>query len=283
MKIDGHTKVFGILGNPVAHSLSPLMHNSAFAECGLNCAYLPFRTEDVAGAVRGIRSLDIRGASVTVPHKEAVMAELDAIDPVAAKIGSVNTIVVQEQGGKSTLVGHNTDWIGSNRALESVMGLQGASVVVVGAGGAARAVGFGLIEAGATITLCSRTEARGRKLADELGCPWTALAEVDTLQGDALVNATSVGMEPNSAECPVPAGTSANYQVVMDIVYAPLQTMLLTDAERCGCKTVSGLDMLLYQGVAQFELWLERPAPVEVMRKMLYQATGNVSGVSPVR
>ncbi len=244
------------------------MHNAALVACGINGVYLPFPAKDVTSAVTGIRGLGIMGASVTIPHKEGVMTLLDEIDPVARRIGAVNTIQLQD--GK--LVGSNTDWLGAMRALEEKTDLAGAKAVLLGAGGSARAIGFGLLERGAELVLCSRTESRGRALADELNCLWVSLSETDKLSGTILINATSVGMQPNTEKSPVPVTLLSRFQVVMDIVYAPLQTRLLREAEESGCAVVNGLEMLLYQGVSQFEIWTGMPAPVAVMRKALQTA-----------
>ncbi len=271
--IDGKTKVYGIIGNPVRHSLSPAMHNSAFSSLGENGVYLPFPVENVPDALRGLKELNILGVSVTIPHKEAVIPYLDRIDPVAAKIGAVNTIQLIIENGRKLLRGSNTDWIGANRALLEKTSLQGKVVVLLGAGGSARAIGFGLMEEGATVLLSSRTEARGRVLAHDLTCDWYSLADIKNLKGDILVNATSVGMKED--RCPVPGEVLHDYSVIMDIVYAPLQTKLLRISKKAGCMTVNGLEMLLYQGVAQFELWTGRTAPVEDMRKVLMEMTGN--------
>lgn len=270
--IDGETKIFGIIGNPVTHSLSPIMHNRAFSVLGLNCTYLPFCVDDVEHAIKGIKALGIHGLSVTIPHKEKVIPWLDHIDPVAARIGAVNTIHLKE----NTLYGSNTDWIGANRALLVKTELKDKQVVLLGAGGSARAIGFGLQEEGAIVTICSRTEHTGRKLADKLGCGWVSLNDIDRLAGDVLVNATSVGMAPENDVSLVSKKGLEHFSTVMDIVYSPLQTKMLKDAEDAGCKVVNGLEMLLYQGVAQFELWTGRQAPVDLMRKTLLKATGNL-------
>ncbi|MDR3630107.1 MAG: shikimate dehydrogenase [Desulfocapsaceae bacterium] len=272
--VDGKTKIYGIIGNPVSHSLSPAMHNAAFAALAENRIYLPFPVEDVQAALAGLKALHICGVSVTIPHKETVIPSLDRIDPVALKIGAVNTIDIRTEEGARILCGSNTDWLGANRALESQIGLSQARVVLLGAGGSARAIGFGLREAGAGLVLCSRSEPKGRALAAELGCPWFPLSGLASLEGDVLVNATSVGMSPRLDASPVPAAILPAYQVVMDIVYAPLQTTLLREAEQAGCRTINGLEMLLYQGVAQFELWTGLSAPVEVMRRALLKCTG---------
>ncbi len=270
MLINGKTVLYGIIGNPVTHSLSPAMHNAALTAMAVNGVYLPFPAPDLEAAVTGIRGLGIQGVSVTIPHKEKVMPLLDEIDLVAARIGAVNTIALKD--GK--LIGMNTDWLGATRALEEENNLQGSQVVLLGAGGSARAIGFGLLERGATLVLCSRTESRGRSLADELDCSWVSLTEAGNLSGDILINATSVGMQPDIERTPVPGLRLSHFQVVMDIVYAPLKTRLLQEAESAGCTIINGLEMLLYQGVAQFELWTGKPAPVSVMRQALREALG---------
>lgn len=274
MVINGKTVLYGIVGNPVAHSLSPAMHNAALAGRDINAVYLPFPAPNIEDAVIGIRGLGVQGVSVTIPHKESVIPCLDEIDPVAKRIGAVNTIMLREDENGKKLIGLNTDWLGATRALEEETRLDSASAVLLGAGGSARAIGFGLLERGASVVLCSRTESRGRRLADELDCPWISLAETEKLSATILINATSVGMQPNPSVSPVPAAILSRFQVVMDIVYAPLRTRLLQEAESAGCITINGLEMLLYQGVAQFEQWTGRSAPVEIMRKALGDALG---------
>ncbi len=279
LPINGQTTLYGIIGNPVRHSLSPIMHNAAFAELDENSVYLPFPVEndDLAAALHGLKALGIKGVSVTVPYKEKVISLLDKVEAVAMQIGAVNTIVIKELNGRKHLHGSNTDWLGANRALAEKVVLAGSEVVLLGAGGSARAIGFGLRHEGARLTLCSRTESRGRPLAAELGCPWHSLEDAQGVRGSVLVNATTVGMQPETQLSPVPASILPRFQTVMDIVYAPLGTRLLKDAKTAGCQTINGLEMLLYQGVAQFELWTGKPAPVERMRQQLYRATGNMS------
>jgi len=271
MRIDGNTKIFGIMGLPVSHSLSPAMHNAAFEALGLNMVYVPFPVSEVEPALIGLRALGIGGVSVTIPHKQAVLPFLDFIDPVAERIGAVNTIVMEPNG---RLLGYNTDWRGANRALEEQVELKGKKVVLLGAGGSARAIGFGIKEAGAECLLCSRTPERGMALAADLGCEWHPLADVTSLQGEILVNATSVGMAPDTASMPLPANKVGDFKVVMDIVYSPLETSLLRQAKENGCIAVNGLAMLLYQGAVQFELWTGRTAPLEVMRAQLMEKIG---------
>jgi len=268
MPINGATELYGIIGNPVHHSMSPAMHNAAFKHLTLNKAYVPFPVVDVSAALAGIRALGIKGLSVTIPHKQAVIPFLDKIDPVAAKIGAVNTLKIDN----GIIFGCNTDWLGANRAVEELTSLAGKEVVLLGAGGAARAVGFGLIEAGAKLTLASRTPKSGKELAAALDCPWFPLSEAHGLTGDILINGTSVGMSPKIEVSPFPATALHHFNIVMDIVYSPIKTRLLQEAEGAGCQTINGLKMLLFQGAAQFELWTGQSAPIEIMRGQLQKA-----------
>lgn len=265
MTLSGTTELYGIIGNPVAHSLSPAMHNSAFAAAGLDKAYLAFPVTDVKQALRGCQALGIKGISVTIPHKQTVIDSLDTIDPVARQIGAVNTLLFKDNG----IHGLNTDWIGANRALAEKMALAGSTVVILGAGGSARAIGFGLREAGAAIVLASRTPNKGQALATELHCDWYPLDDITALRTDALVNATAVGMAPYIDSTPVDTAILSKFKIVMDIVYAPLKTRLLVEADKAGCQTIDGLAMLLYQGAAQFEAWTGMPAPITVMKNAL--------------
>lgn len=263
--VDGETEIYGIMGWPVTHSLSPIIQNRAFDELSLNKVYVPFPVEDAEMALNGFRATGVRGVSVTIPHKQAVIPFLDTIDPVAAKIGAVNTLVIND----GQIHGCNTDWLGANQALAEVVDLAGSEVVLLGAGGSARALGFGLLEAGAKITVASRTPASGKALAADMNCEWQPLTEVEKLTADVLVNATSVGMSPGVDSMPVPPGVLSGYRVVMDIVYSPLETKLLKEASDAGCQVINGLAMLLYQGAAQFKIWTDRKPPIEAMRQEL--------------
>ena len=266
MQINSSSEIYGIIGNPVAHSLSPIMHNSAFQALGLNKVYVAFPATNAEKALIGCRALGIRGLSVTIPHKETVLAHIDSIDPVAEKIGAVNTLIFDAE---KKIHGLNTDWIGANRALADKIDLRGKRILVLGAGGSAKAIGFGLLESGAQIVLASRTESKVEALAAILQCEWIHLAEIEKVKAEALVNATSVGMRPLENASLVPAGSLGKFSVVMDIVYSPLETRLLREAKNAGCEIIDGLSMLLYQGVAQFEAWTGQDAPVEVMRAAL--------------
>ncbi len=265
MQLNGSTEIYGIMGKPVSHSLSPAMHNAAFDALTLNKVYVAFEVDDVASAMAGFRALGVKGVSVTIPHKQAVIPYLDDIDPVAEKIGAVNTLLINGDSIK----GLNTDWLGANRALEEKIGIKDKKVLLLGAGGSARAIGFGLLEASADLKISSRTPEKGRELAASLGCQWHPLSEAAEISADILINATSVGMSPRQDETPFPGGALTKFQVVMDIVYSPLETRLLREATAAGCTVINGLAMLLYQGAAQFELWTGRPAPLNTMRRVL--------------
>jgi shikimate dehydrogenase len=269
--VNGTTALYGIIGNPVSHSLSPVMHNAAFAALGMNGVYVPMQVEHPADAVAGLAALGYIGVSVTVPHKETVMEFLDEIDPVARRIGAVNTLLFRRHPESGVLIsrGFNTDWLGSNLALAEVMKLPGSRVLIIGAGGAAKAVGFGLVESGAEVVISNRSADRGRQLADWLGCRFCNPDQLESVTADALVNTTSVGMEPDVDSLPVAADILGKFNVVMDIVYAPLRTKLLAEAEAAGCRTVDGLAMLLYQGAVQFKIWTGKQPPKDVMRQAL--------------
>lgn len=270
MRPDAKTILCGIIGNPVEHSLSPTMHNAAFERLGLNYAYLAFRVEDVEGAARGMRALNIRGLSVTVPHKVTVIPFLDEIDPVARDIGAVNTIV----NDTGRLKGYNTDWTGFVRSLEAHTPIQGKRIAILGAGGAARAIAFGLKERRGSLTVLNRAEEIGMAaaLAADIGCPYGDLSRTDAVTGaDIVINATSVGMTPHTDRTVIDPGLLRPDQVVYDIVYNPLETRFLREAGARGCRVIPGYEMLLLQGVTQFELWTGQPAPVELMRDVLLE------------
>ncbi|MFP4474838.1 MAG: shikimate dehydrogenase [Desulfatibacillaceae bacterium] len=264
------TQLYCVIGNPVAHSKSPVMHNRAFAETGLDAVYLAFEAGDAGAAMSAVRQLGIQGVSVTVPHKVTVMEYLDEVDDRAKDVGAVNT--VKNVAGR--LVGRNTDGFGAVRALEDRTPLDSRRVAVVGAGGAARAVAFVAGWRGAKVTVVNRSPDRGRSLASEAGAAFLPLAEIQDLACDVIVNCTSVGMSPHKEESPVPAAVFKEGMVAMDIVYNPLRTRFLEDAATAGCEVVDGLSMFVYQGAAQFEWWTGELAPVEAMRQTVLDALG---------
>lgn len=266
---DAGTKVYCVIGHPVAHSLGPAMHNRALAETGVNAVYLAFDVVDLASAVAGIRALSIAGVSVTVPHKTAVMDHLDRIDETAAAIGAVNTVV----NDNGTLTGYNTDAYGAVAALEEHAGdLSGRRVAILGAGGAARAAAFGAARKGAVIHIANRTPEKGEALAAELNASFSTLSGLGAVECDILVNTTSAGMHPNTDDIPVSPDSLRPGTVVMDIVYNPLATRLLSEAEKRGCKTIDGVAMFVYQGARQFQLFTGIRPPVESMKRIVYQS-----------
>jgi shikimate dehydrogenase len=258
----GTPALFAVFGNPVVHSLSPVMHNAAFAATGFNGVYAAVRVKDIRPAVAGARSLGLRGISVTLPHKESVLACLDYIDPDARRIKAVNTIV----NDAGALKGFNTDGSGALQALAEKTRIAGRQVGVIGAGGAARAVAFGVLCAGGRVTLFNRSSEKGEMLAAELGAEFRPLAEFAADRIEILVNTTPVGMAPQDGDSPVSREKLRPGLVVMDIVYNPLKTRLLREAEAAGCVTIDGLAMFVYQGARQFELWTGISAPMDIMR-----------------
>ncbi|MDK2816198.1 MAG: shikimate dehydrogenase [Moorella sp. (in: firmicutes)] len=281
LQVKASTGLVALMGCPVEHSLSPLMQNAAFAATGLDLVYLAFAVtpSGLPAALAGLKALGFRGANVTVPHKEAVIKYLDAVEPTAARIGAVNTIV--NEGGR--LNGYNTDASGFLRSLqEAGFNPAGMKAVILGAGGAARAVAFALAGAGCTgLTIANRTLERAGHLAAALAglsvlVKACALEEEELRprveEADLVVNATSAGMAPMEGAVPLPAVWLHAGQWVYDLVYNPLETRFLRDARQRGCRAISGLGMLLYQGAAAFTLWTGKPAPVEVMGEALRKA-----------
>jgi shikimate dehydrogenase len=268
--INGHTKIFGILGRPVAHSLSPAMHNAAFRHLGINAVYVAFPVTHLAQAVSGLRGLSIGGVSVTIPFKEEIIPLIDALDPQAAAIGAVNTVVHRE----ARLIGYNTDWLGAVAALTARISLKGRHVLLLGAGGASRAIAFGVFQEGGKVSLTDIDAGRAANLAREVGAEALPPAALADCPATVLVNATPVGLAPDLDGIPIHPDLLPRFQVVMDIVYQPLQTRLLREAAARGCAAIDGLQMLIHQATAQFELFTGRPAPADVMSRAAYEALG---------
>jgi len=266
--IDAQTQLYGVIGNPVRHSLSPVIHNGAFQRMGLNAAYLAFEVQNLGEAVRGIKGLGIRGVSVTIPFKTQIIPFLDRMDELAGKIQAVNTIRREE----GRLIGYNTDWSGALGALEDKVNLTGKTVFLLGAGGAARAVAFGLKERGCRVFIASRSPKKAAALAEELGLVHRPLPLVGRPDADVLVNATSAGMSPSDGESPVAKEVLDKGMTVMDIVYKPLKTRLLREAEERGCRTIDGLEMLARQGAAQVEIWTGKKPEIKEIKEDLRRA-----------
>jgi shikimate dehydrogenase len=268
MNVDQHTTLYGVVGTPIVHSLSPVMHNAAFSATGLNSIYLAFDTEDIAGCLKGVRAFCIRGLSVTIPFKAEVIPHLDELDPLAKRIGAVNTVV----NNNGRLVGYNTDALGAFRALEEKIALPGKSCLIFGAGGAARAIGYMLKEKDVAVSITNRSRERGEALALSIGCPFIPLDKVEEKDAGLLIQTTPVGMYPHIEQHPVPEHLLGVGKVVMDIIYNPLETRLLKIAKARGCKTISGLSMFVYQGAEQFRLWTGINPPVSAMSRAVKKA-----------
>jgi len=263
MEINANTNLYCVIGNPISHSLSPVMHNSAFNHIKYNGVYLAFQVENIAEAVYGIKALGIQGISVTIPHKVNIIKHIDSVEAQALKIGAVNTVV--NKGGK--LYGYNTDCLGAINALSEKTSIKNKDVAIIGAGGAARAIGFGLLSEGANLSIVNILEDEGKLLASDLNVKYFHLSDFNKVKCQILINATPVGMSPDIEVMPVKSQYLDKKMVVMDIVYNPLKTRLLKEAERIGCTTIDGVSMFVYQGVAQFEMWTGQKAPVNLMRK----------------
>ncbi len=252
----------GIVLHPAGHTRSPAMHNAAFQALGLDAVYTAFDVppEALRDAMAGARALGIRQLAVSIPHKLAVMEYLDEVDETAARIGAVNTVTRRD----GRLVGSNTDWIGAARALEREVDLEGARAAVIGAGGAARAIVYGLVQRGARVVVLNRTPERARALAKDLGAQsGGALEELARTPHDVLINATPVGL--GGEVSPVHAAWISEGAAVMDAVYEPEQTRLLRDAAARGARPIGGKWMLVYQAAEQLRLWSGHEAPIEVM------------------
>ena len=279
--ISSRTRLCAVIGNPVEHSLSPAIHNAAFAELGLDFVYVAFRVEDAAAALAGMRALEnFRGMSVTIPHKTEIMKYVDEIPEVDRRIGSINTVI--SEGGR--LRGFGTDGPGALRALGGAgVDIDGKSVLMLGAGGASRAIAFTLAEqaapAGITILdidgkvldglAADLRKGTGRNIESALMSPGSLAAVME--KADLIVNCTPVGMHPNTTDSPVPAELLRSGQAIFDIVYTPLETRLLHEARERGLQTVSGVDMFIYQAVLQFEQFTGAEAPEEVMRRVVME------------
>jgi len=289
-EMDGGTRLVGVIGRPVEHSLSPAMHNAALARLGLNWRYvpLPVRPSRVAEAIRGAAALGFRGINVTVPHKQAVMALMDEVSAEAAAVGAVNTVVIdRDADGGAVLTGHNTDvrgFLGSLRAGGFDPAAAGKAVVV-GAGGAARAVVYGLATAGMSdVVVLNRTAARAETLVDDLSqaavgsrARWGALTvaslRAETDDADLLVNATTLGMWPDVHGSVWPDGLPVPGQLtVYDLVYNPLETRLLYSARHSGARGIDGLGMLARQGAIALDLWLDGALDVDAVTNQMRSA-----------
>ncbi|MEM2913318.1 MAG: shikimate dehydrogenase [Candidatus Bathyarchaeia archaeon] len=292
MNISGKTRVCALIGDPVEHSLSPMIQNAAFKHLSLDYVYVAFnvRADRLKDAVSGIRALNMHGLNVTMPHKIAIIKYLDGLDETASRVGSVNTILNSD----GRLIGYTTDGLGALNALKSAdADPSGKKVVILGAGGSSRAVSFTLAEIASELVILNRTFERAKDLKNALcrvlgeglrikAAPLTdEYLKKELEDADILINATSVGMKPKSDDTPVKQDYLRKDLVVFDLVYEPLETRLLREARLAGAKVIDGLSMLIHQGAASFKIWTGMEAPVEIMMdaalKRIKQLKGSAS------
>jgi len=264
-QLNAQTRVYAVAGNPIAHSLSPLMQNAAFHAEGVNAVLLPLRVTAASDLLTLLRELPLAGAAVTMPLKLEVMPYLAAMDPLTRRIGACNTLRVKEDG---SIEGFNTDVAGVLRPLEKRMTLQGAKIAILGAGGAARAAVFGLVDQGAEVFIVNRTHASAERLAAESGARALQQADFAAMRFDALINSTPCGMKDSEQALPI-AENELNANLIFDLVYNPLETPLLKLARERGIATIGGMEMFVQQGARQFELWTGKPAPEAEMRRVV--------------
>jgi 3-dehydroquinate dehydratase/shikimate dehydrogenase len=278
--IKADTELYGVIGSPVAHSLSPAIHNACFADIGANKLYLPLLVDGGSAEfgefmhnVLARPWLGFRGFSITIPHKESAMDYVRGkggfVEPLARRIGAVNTLLISKEGG---LKAYNTDYAGALDAITAAMDitkeqLNGIPVAIIGAGGVARAAVAGLTDAGAQVTIYNRTISRAEKLAAEFGCDFAGLDKLAQINAKLLINCTSIGMHPNINETPIPKEYLKSDMVVFDTIYNPAETLLLKQAKEAGCQTISGLDMFLNQALVQFKLFTGTDANPDLVRK----------------
>ncbi len=277
MKINAHTSVYCIIGNPVRHSLSPVMHNAAFEHTGINAVYVAFESSSVHHAIAAIKSLGIKGASVTIPFKVDVLQLCDSVDTHAMRIGSINTLV----NNNGTIKGYNTDGYGLLRSLET-NGIEymNKKILIIGNGGSARAIAYTLAEKNAQVTICGRNSTNVKQLTDDLQKYFNTVHDMlinelkpdSTSEYDIVINTTPVGMKPETDKLPVDIHLIHHHHVVVDIIYSPLYTLFLQKAREKGCTVITGDYMLLYQACMQFEIWTGQPAPIDIMHKVLKDA-----------
>lgn len=281
--ITGKTNVVGIIGDPVEHSLSPLMHNAAFRYLNLDYVYVPFEVKksNLEEAIFGARSLNIKGLNVTIPHKTEVIKYIDSLDTTARLIGAVNTIKFDDK----TSMGYNTDGVGAIKAIEEIMKVKNKKIVILGAGGAARAVSFQmLLKDVKMLVIANRTQENGLKLKEDLlesiDGNVICIGLDDELKDELrdahiLINTTPIGMYPNVDQEPLVKSEMMHEDLIVnDLVYNPMKTSLLKEAEKDGLRTISGIKMLIYQGIESFKIWTGVTPPFHIFEKALMEGLG---------
>lgn len=286
-RIREDTEVFGVVADPIGHSLSPIIHNAAFRALNLNRVYIPFRVPEgeLDAFLHDCDLLDVKGLSVTIPHKEAALRALTSIEAAAREIGAVNTILIEGTERR----GYNTDY---HAAIDSILRgvgegdasnpLAGRIALVLGAGGVARAVAFGLRQRDVDVVVTNRTDERARYLAQQIGCRWVDWSTRHALKPHLLVNCTPVGMHPNVDETPYLRHYLRRQMVVFDTVYNPEQTLLIKEARRQGCRTVTGVDMFVRQAAMQFKLFTKQSPPIALMVEQVRRAIGAARIETPI-
>lgn len=276
--INTKTKLLGLLGNPLEHSFSPLMHNEAYKKNNMNYLYLPIEVEEgnIEEVLNGIKHMNFIGLNVTIPYKIKIMEYLDEIDPLAEKIGSVNTVKIKNK----KLIGYNTDGIGLLKSLEkdSKVKVRENRFLILGAGGASRSIAMTLADKGAkNIVIANRTINKAKSLSEEVNdkskkcCNYIDINDIENVikETDIIINTTSLGMYPKIENCPMDTGLLNKNHLVSDIIYNPIKTKLLIEAEKKGCKIQNGLGMLVNQGAEAFKIWTEEEAPVKDMEEVI--------------
>ncbi len=270
-QIDSSTSLYGVFGDPVSHSLSPVMQNAAFSHIGYNGVYLAFRVKEIGAAIAGVKAMNIKGISITIPYKISVIDFLDEMDDMSMKIGAVNTVINRN----GSLAGYNSDYLGAVAALAEKTTIRDKEVAIIGAGGAARAIGFGILSEGGRLTILNRSAEKGEHLANALNAEFSLLKDFKEAKYQILINTTPLGMTPDIETTPVPEACLEKGMTVMDIVYNPLKTRLLNEAEKAGCTIIDGVSMFVYQGAFQFELWTGEKAPIEIMKNAVLDRLGS--------
>ncbi|HZE97731.1 MAG TPA: shikimate dehydrogenase [Planctomycetota bacterium] len=267
--IDDETEVYGVVGDPVAHSKSPVVFNDVFKHLGMNARYVRFKVDDPAALPALVREMDLRGFSVTIPHKQAVAGLVDEADDIVRGVGAANTVSVKD----GRLIGANTDLPGAMEAIQDAAvrkwshGIYGMRALVLGAGGVSRAIAWGLKREAARVVIANRSFERGKALAEELGVDFVRWESLADARAQIIVNGTSVGMTPKTDESPVDASLFKKDMVVMDTVYTPRSTKFLKDARAAGALGIDGVEMFLRQANHQFRIWRGRPIPTEILKE----------------
>jgi len=270
MNITANTTICAIIGDPIKHSFSPVMHNAGYKKLNLDFKYVGFnvKKEQLQNAINGIRALNIKGVSITIPHKQSIIPFLDEIDETAKKIGAVNTII----NNNGILKGYNTDWEGCMQAILEKTPIKNKKIGILGAGGAARAIAFGIHKNQGQLIIFNRSFDKAKSLAKDVQASADKLINFKNYKLDIIINATPVGMYPLINNSPLLKENIHESQIVMDTIYNPHETKLISIAKQKGAISIYGYKMLLYQGVKQFEMFTNQTAPIKTMEKTLLQA-----------